>query len=406
MHVDQSVKCFCPKRNTLKMKRLLLVLLAAQLFSCNTPSRLIKNEQYDQALDKLVRSVRAGKADADDLQLLSRAFHTANQIDHDRVQLLKARNEAADWPEIMLIFERMNMRQSKIKTLTIAEQSAIGFVPMNLDAMIADARSEARQQLMLTATTLLASGKKQEARLAHGYLIELQRLNPNDPEVRRQMQKAEQQGTSQVLVMFENRSGVQVPDEFAETIMNIPAAGLDQQWLSFSFEEQRGVDYDYVVYASIRAIVLSPELVNQSRMTEKKEIQDGTQPKRDQNGNIVLDSAGKVVEVPRYRTVEAFVNQTLMEKRAKINGAFDIVRPADNKTIRSIPFETESVFMHTYGTINGDLRAASVQSLEMMRRGPVPFPPDGLLIMEAAQKVNPMLRNTLKREANLLLKVD
>ena len=388
------------------MRRILFLLLAVQMFSCNSPSKMIKNEQYDQAIERLVRSARAGKADAEDLQLLSRAYHTANQLDHDRVQMLKARNEAASWPEIMQLYERMNARQSKVKTLSPDQLTAIGFVPMNLDVLMADARREARQQLMETAQNLLATGKKQEARLAYDHLTELQRLSPNDPEVRRQLQRAKSQGTSQILVLFENRSGVQVPDEFAEAIMNMSAANLDQPWLSYNFEEKQGVNYDYVVYASVRAIAVSPEMVNQSRTTEKKEIQDGTQPKRDQNGNIVLDSAGKVIEVPRYRTVEAFVNQTLMEKRARVSGAFDFVRTAGNKTLRSIPFETESAFMHTFGTINGDLRAASQQSLEMMRRGPVPFPPDGLMIMEAAQKVNPMLRNALKKESNLLLQVD
>lgn len=388
------------------MKRLLFVLLAVQLFACNSPTRLIKNEQYDQALERLLRSARAGKADADDLQLLSRAYHTANQIDSDRIQLLKARNEATDWPEIMRLYEQLNFRQSRVKTLSSDQQQAIGFVPMNLDYLIADARREARQQLLESATNLLNTGKKQEARLAHGQLTELLKLSPNDPEVRRLMQRAEQQGTSQVLVLFENRTGVQTPDEFAEVIMNMSAANLYQPWLSYNFEEQRGTNYDYVVYAFVRGIAVSPELVNQTRTTESKEIQDGTQPKRDQNGNIVLDSAGKVVEVPRYRKVEAFVNQTLLDKRVKLTGAFDIVRTSDTKTLRSIPFETESVFIYTYGTINGDLRAASTQSLEMMRRGPAPFPPDGIMIMEAAQKVNPLLRNALKGESNLLIQVD
>ncbi|MBK9291500.1 MAG: hypothetical protein IPM52_07730 [Bacteroidetes bacterium] len=389
------------------MKRLMHIVLALQLLlACNSPSRMIKNEQYDQAIERLVRSARAGKADAEDLQLLSRAYHTANQLDHDRIQMLKVRNEAADWPEIMRLYERMNVRQTKIKTLSSDQQAAIGFVPMNLDMLIADARREARQQLLETALNLLATGKKQEARLAYDHLTELQRLSPNDPEVRRQLQRAEQQGTSQVLVLFENRSGVQVPDEFAEVIMNMSAANLDQPWLSFNFEERSGMSYDYVVYASVRTIAVSPEMVSQSRFTEKKEIQDGTQPKRDENGNIMLDSTGKVIEVPKYRTIEAFVNQTLMEKRAKVGGLFDFVQPATGKTLRSIPFESEAVFTYTYGTINGDLRAASVQSLEMMRRNPVPFPPDGVMLMEAAQKINPLLRNALKKESNLLLQVD
>jgi hypothetical protein len=388
------------------MKRFLIALFSLLMFACNSPSRLIKNEQYDQAIERLMRSARAGKADADDLQLLSRAYHTANQIDSDRIQLLKARSDASVWPEVMKLYEQMNYRQSKVKTLSPEQLLAIGFVPMNLDSLIADARRKARQQLLETATNLLSTGKKLEARLAHAHLSELLTLSPNDPDVLRQLQRAKQQGTSQVLVLFENRTSVQTPDEFAEAIMNMSATDLDQTWLSYTFEEKNGAVYDYVVYASVRAIVVSPELVSQSRFTESKEIQDGTQPKRDQNGQIILDSAGKVIEVPRYRTVEAFVNQTLLEKRAKISGVFDFVRTSDNKTLRSIPFETESVFTHTYGTINGDLRAASQKSLEMMRRSPVPFPPDGLLIMEAAQKVNPLLRSALKKESNLLIQVD
>ncbi len=388
------------------MKRISFILLAIAMFSCSSPSKMLKNEQYDQAIESLVRSARAGKADADDLQLLSQAYHTANQLDYDRVQMLKARNEAESWPEIMKLYERINERQRKVKTLSPDQLSKISFVPLDLDSLIATARREARLQLMETAQNLLSTGKKQEARLAYDHLSELQRLSPNDPEVRRQLQRAEAQGTSQVLVLFENLSGMLLTEEFAEAITNMTAEKLDQQWLSFNFEEKQGVNYDYIVYASVRSIFLSPETVNQSQITEKKEIEDGTQPKRDQNGDIVLDSAGKVIEVPRFRMVEAFVNRTFMEKRAKISGAFNFVGSDGNKNKLSVPFETEAVFIHTYATINGDLRAASGQSLEMMRRGPVPFPTDGLMIMDAAQKVNPMLRDALKKEANLLLQVD
>jgi len=72
----------------------LVLLVALIVASCSSPSRLIKNQDYDQAIEKLSRKMRGGKVKQDDVMLLKQAYHVANQQDHDRIRLLGSSGRA------------------------------------------------------------------------------------------------------------------------------------------------------------------------------------------------------------------------------------------------------------------------------------------------------------------------
>lgn len=380
----------------------LVLLVALIVASCSSPSRLIKNQDYDQAIEKLSRKMRGGKVKQDDVMLLKQAYHVANQQDHDRIRLLGSSGRADVWPEVLHRYEKMNYRQSLVKTLPFDVQQSIAFVPLNLDAEITEARTRAVDHLKKRADALLASGSKGDARKAFSVLSELKTVYPEYPDIDRMLRNALLQGTNQVLIMFENQTGLPLPQEFEKEVMNLSTREFDQEYVQFDLVEKENVDYDYVVYISLKQILVSPEKIDTRRFTEKKEIEDGKQPKRDTEGRIMLDSTGKVIEVTRYRTVEAFVNETVMSKSALLKGSVDFVETASRRALHSAPFETASNFIHSYAVVNGDLRAATKETLEMMKRGPAPFPPDGAMVMEGARQLNPMLRNIIRKEARIV----
>ncbi|MDV7400420.1 hypothetical protein RZS08_53890, partial [Arthrospira platensis SPKY1] len=99
-----------------------------------------------------------------------------------------------------------------------------------------------------------------------------------------------------VLVQFDNQSGMSVPDAFVQELMNFSAKDFEEALVRYDFIENRNVQYDYIIYVSLKQIIISPEKVDNRRFVEKKEIEDGVQPKRDSDGNILLDSTGKVLE--------------------------------------------------------------------------------------------------------------
>lgn len=388
-----------------QMKRrihLLFLMAALIVASCNTPSRLIKNQEYEAAVEKLSRKMRGGKVKPDDVKLLEQAYHVANQQDHDRIRLLMSSGRTDVWPEVLRRYENMNYRQSLIKTLPLNVQQSIAYVPLNLDVEISEARSRAVEHLKQRADVLLATGSKNDARKAFSVLNELKAVYPDYPGIDRMLRNALLQGTNQVLLMYENQTGLPLPQEFEKEIMNISAREFDQEYVQFDLIEKDNVNYDYVVYIALKQIMISPEKFDTRRFTEKREIEDGKQPKRDADGRILLDSAGKVIEEPRFRVIEAFVNETVMSKTALLKGSVDFVETSAKRTLHSAPFETVSNFVHSYAVVNGDLRAASKETLEMMKRGPAPFPPDGAMVMEGARQLNPLVRNIIRKEGRIV----
>ncbi|KAF0129274.1 MAG: hypothetical protein FD155_2502 [Bacteroidetes bacterium] len=384
------------------MKKWIFILLLFSLFqSCQTPSKMIQHGNYHAACLKLIDKVNTSSPKEKNLRLLEQAFHTANQQDHDRISLLKASGEPDIWPEVFSLFSRMNERQVGVKALSESTKSAIGFIPMDLNKEIALARSKAKDYLFARANDLLKSNLKTDAREAVDILNELKIISPGYPGWNELMDRAIVQATNRVLVVFVNQSGVNIPFQVEQELMQFSPKELNEQFLQFDLVHQKGVVYDYQVEVVLQKINISPERVDRRRFIEKKEIQDGMQPVRDENGTIVLDSAGKVLEEPRFRMIEAIVNETFLSKDAQLLASVDFYSLPDDRLMQRSPVESGVSFNHRFAIVNGDLRAVSAATTAMMNSGPVPFPPDGNMIMEAAKQLNESLRARLKKEKAL-----
>lgn len=376
-----------------------LLLTAA---SCSSPSRLVKNERYDEAIEKVSRKIRGGKIKTADLILLEQAYHTANQADHDRIRLLRVSENPEIWPEVFSLYEAMNNRQTKVKALPNEVKAAINFIPIDLVPEINEAKAKAQRYLFAKAEALLKTGSRADARQAFEALNDLKILSPDYPKIDQLMREALLKATNHVLILFDNQTGMPVPAEFEQELLNFSVKEFDGEFVRYDLIEQKDVMYDYTIYATLKQIVVSPERMESRRFTEQKEIEDGKQPKRDEDGNVMLDSTGKVIEVVRYRVIEAIVNETILLKNALLRGSVDFVDNAARRTIHTAPMEATSNFAYSFAIVNGDLKACTPETLEMMRRGPVPFPHDGILVMDAAQQLNHLLRRIIRNETKLV----
>jgi hypothetical protein len=376
------------------------------LGACSSPNQLIKNENYDLAVEKLSRKMRTGKVRTKDVDALRTSYHAANQIDHDQIQWLKASGKADIWPEVYERYSAMNDRQNKVRFLSEDIRQDIGFQIIQYEQLAIEARNKAVDYLVLQARTLLNSESKANARIALDHLETLERIYPAYDGLNQMKRQAMLQATNHVLVQFDNQSGMSVPDAFVQELMNFSARDFEEALVSYDFVENRNVQYDYIIYVSLKQIIISPEKVDTRRFVEKKEIEDGVQPKRDSDGNILLDSTGKVLEEPRYRIVEAFVNETILSKEAVLRASVDYYDNVRQKNIHTIPLENGVSFLHSFAIVNGDLRACSKETIEMMNRAVVPFPPDGVMVMDACRLLHQDVKQIMRREAGIVKKTN
>lgn len=376
------------------------------LAACSSPQQLIKNENYDLAVEKLSRKMRSGKVKDKDVASLKVAYHAANQTDHDRIQWLKASGKSDVWTEIYDRYSSMNERQNKVRFLPEKVKQEIGYQYIQYDNLAALARNSAVDYLTVSIRTLLNSKSKSNARLALTQLEDLGRIDPGFEGLQQLQRQALLQATNKVLVQFDNQTGTALPDAFVQEFMSFSASDFEEALVQYDFSEQRGVQYDYIIYLTLKQIIMSPERVDTRTFVEKREIQDGVQPKRDTNGNILLDSTGKVIEEPRYRMVEAFVNETMLFKEVSLRASVDYVDNIRNKTMHTVPVENGVTFRHSFAVVNGDLRACSRETIEMMNRAIVPFPPDGAMVMDASRLLHQDVKQIMKREAGIVKKTN
>lgn len=376
------------------------------LVACSSPNQLIKNENYDLAVEKLSRKMRAGKVRTKDVDALRTSYHAANQIDHDQIQWLKASGKADIWPEVYERYSAMNDRQNKVRFLSESIRQDIGFQLIQYELLAVEARNKAVDYLVIQARTLLNSESKTNARIALDHLETLERIYPAYDGLNQMKRQAMLQATNHVLVQFDNQSGMPVPEAFVQELMNFSARDFEEALVSYDFIENRNVRYDYIIYVSLKQIIISPEKVDTRRFVEKKEIEDGVQPKRDSDGNILLDSTGKVIEEPRYRIVEAFVNESILSKEAVLRASVDYYDNLQQKNIHTIPLENGVSFLHSFAIVNGDLRACSKETIEMMNRTVVPFPPDGVMVMDACRLLHQDVKQIMRREAGIVKKTN
>ncbi len=384
------------------MRIICIILMAVLLAGCASPRRLVKNQQYDRAIEKLSKNLRTGTPKEKHIQLLSQAYHTANQLDNDRIALLKQSGQPDIWVEVYQRYGRMNSRQDLMKSLPVDVQQQLQFRPMDYGREMGESLGKASDYLYARSNRLLESGDRADARRAYELLFELKQINPNYRDANSLLRQALAQGTNQVLLAFDNQSRMPLPEGFEEMLMAFNPSDFRDQFVQFDVHAVSDKTYDFTIWITLRKMMVSPGQIETRSFTETREIQDGTRPKRDENGNIILDEDGKVVEVPHYITVSAEVHETLLSKEAILEGSVDYERTSDNSILYTVPIGGNHGFSHAYATVNGDLKAISRDTRKMMNNKPMPFPPDGLMVLEAAKALNQAAKRSISREMNIL----
>lgn len=384
------------------MRIISMILIAVIIAGCASPRRLIKNQQYDLAIEKLSNKLRTGTPKEKHIQLLSQAYHTANQLDGDRINLLKQRGQADIWVEVYHRYAKMNSRQELMKGLPLPVQQQMQYRQIDYGLEMGEALSKASDYLYTRSNRLLESDDRADARQAYELLFALKQINPNYRDANALLRQALTQGTNQVLLAFDNQSGSRLPEGFEEVLMSFNPADFRDEFVQFDLHALTGKTYDFTIWITLRSIMVSPEQFTSRSFTETKEIQDGTKARRDENGNIMLDEDGNVIEVPHYITVSAEVHETLMSKEAVLEGTVDFERTSDKRILYSMPIGGNHGFSHVYASVNGDLKAISRETRKMMNNKPMPFPPDGLMLLEAAKALNQAAKRNINREVNIL----
>ncbi len=382
----------------------LTILAFALLVSCANPMKMLEKGQYDPAIYASIKKL-AGKEKkkAKYVKTLEEAFERATKLDMREIETLRREGREENWVKINEIVKRIKKRQGAIEPLLpLIDQNgyAATFKFVKVDQLEIESKAKAAEFYYSEGKRLLAlaqRGDKQAAREAYKMFEELKYYYNRYKDEDELMQRALDLGTVYILFDVKNHSNVLMPQAFDRELRRINLSDLQQKWRKVHNKPLKGVAYDYTVTLFITQIDVSPETVKEREYIDDKTIEEGWEYVLDENGNVRKDSAGNDIKIPKKVLIKARVFETYQHKAAVVTGVLEFKDNRSNELLHSEPVTVEVSFENYAATFKGDERALSEESRKKLGNKPLPFPTDEMLILDAADKLKPIVKGKIRR---------
>lgn len=388
---------------TLK-KGFLFLTMVTMIVACASPKKVMEDGRYDDAVRLAIKRIK-GKAEPKlkHVLVLEEAYRKAHSRDLDQIAYLKGANRDENWPKIYRIYRNIEDRQRAIDPFIplyadngyLAEFGLVKVAPLLVEAKerTADYYYDAARVRLEAAR----NGDKYAAREALRFLEKIDPLFRNYKDVDRWKAVAVELGTEYWLISLKNKSGAIMPPFFERDLLSIGGRDLDERWTKFYTKPVEGIKYDYEVALAIHGLDVSPEVAKERQFDESKEMEDGFEYVLDANGNVMKDSLGNDIKVPRYTWISATVLEIHQVKTAEVRGRLTIEDLVEGRIIHSEPVNAGHRFENYASTmVRGDRRALKRETKNSLGNGPIPFPTDEAMLLSTMEALKDELSRFLR----------
>lgn len=378
------------KNQLLKHMMLASVILIA---ACASPAKLIDSGDYDRAIDVASKKIKGKKEKKEKYVLaLEEAFSKAQQRDMRDANYLKKEGQRENWEKINRLYERIDRRQRKIEAfLPLYAETGYKaeFKFINIDELAIESKKETAAYLYDRATNLIRqaeeSGDRDAAKDAYYDLRKIDDLYRDYKDKEALKEKARYLGTEKWLVKMTNSSQVALPSVFHRRLMKIDVGDLNETWRQYYLNDDEEIKYDFIVNINFENILISPAEEKERQFDESLEVEDGFEYVLDENGNVMKDTLGNDIKVPKTTFIKATVLEVYQRKAVLVNGSWDLIDGWTNDLLKTEPLSVETVFEHYASRLlGGDERALSEETKKRLGSQPRPFPSDQAMLLDAA----------------------
>jgi hypothetical protein len=382
------------------MKKIIAFTIIAMLIvGCASSLKQLQRGNYDEAIKTAVKKLRIDAADQEQIEVLDKAYLLANQQDYDRIKFLKEEGSPHNWDEIFERYSKLKNRQalvSSVLPLQLGDQT-IDYEYIDYDSEIIQAKHNAADYFWNHANELMKKGDKESYRQAYYEFQKAKEYAGNINNINQLIEEAHWKGISRVFVSLENKTQLKLPNQFKKDLMAFGVTDFNSEWVEFhTTNPSDNTYYDYFTVVNLKKIEVSPEQAQQKDSMESKEIEDGWEYILDDKGNVVKDSEGNDIKVPKTSTISCTLIETHQYKAAKLEGEIELVQNEPRKVIKQVPIGAESVFEHISARAIGDVNALSDESKELLKNTSVPHPHDLDLIIDGAETLKKSIRDGLR----------
>lgn len=373
---------------------------------CTSTQKLINEGNYDVAIARSVNKLQKNKTKEKHVLTLEEAYHKANKRDLDRINFLKREAASGNSVEVFRLYENIKERQNKIRPLMplYANGQQVAFTFLDVDNELITWKREAADYLYSNAINLLEEDDKYLAREAYDQLVELNEMFPHYKDVDQRIEEAYNAGINWVLFKVVNRSPNLVPVEFETELYSLNFRTIEGKWFKIVTQpDARSNDrFDHRIDMVVDLVDVGTERQIEKVYTESKEIQDGWNYQYDENGNVMKDSSGNDIKIPKYKEISAEVTEITQTKAATFKGRMEIFDMNNSRIERTEPVNVNFIFEHCSAVVAGNKNALKPETLDKVKSRPVPFPSDFQMIMDGSQEIRPVVQNFIRRYRALL----
>lgn len=390
------------------MKRITyLLILALILTSCASSKKMMEKGNYDGAIYKSVKELRKNPENAKQADILDRCYKIANERDNERIKFLKRENNPNNWDEVFVIYSSLQNRQSLVRTVLPLNIDGryINYEYIDYDAEIISAKNKAADYFYQNAQQLMKMGNKESYRQAYDELMKASKYTGGQYlDIDNMIEEARFKGMSRAIVMVNNMTHINLDPVFIEDLLEIPTDNLETQWVEYHFKDlDDQIDYDYTIFINLESISVSPDNVSEVDKMYKKEVQYGFDYVLDAKGNVIKDSLGNDIKIPKYKTLACTVIETHQNKSVYIEGNAEFLSNNPRKLLKKEPIGAENIFDHHSARAVGDIEALDSTARELIKSEYIPFPSDMQMIFNTTQTLKPAITDALYRNKRYIL---
>ena len=385
------------------MKKILLFSIITLLIaSCGSVNKKLQRGDYDGVINKTVKRLIKDPTDKKDIQALDRAYKLANERDLSRIKLLKTENNPNNYDEVFRRYESLKARQQRVRVVLPLEMGnrTINYEYIDYDAELVTAKRKAAEYYYEHGKQLLENPDKESIRAAYHELALAQQYSGDGfPGLNEMMLEAREKGISRVIVEVHHSDRIMIAPEFRDELLTFNTDGLNSDWVEYHFRHINDqIEYDYAVVINLLDILISPEEVKTSDQICKKKVEDGFDYALDARGNVMKDTAGNDIKIPRFKTLQCTLIETYQRKAATIRGQLEIMelQPMAKLKVKE-PIGAENIFEHSSARAVGDEGALDGPAREKLKNEYLPFPPDAVMIFNTAETLKPAIRDGIYR---------
>lgn len=389
------------------MKKALLILSVLLFISCNSikkTQQALNSGNYREAMNRSIQKLQKNKLNnksADYARILKNSFEKYREQTLDRIDFLERETLKDNSKPVYELYVELQSVQNRVKPLLPLKNKSgenIDFKFFDFTENVLVGKENYANYLYTKASDLLRTNDKIDSRLAYNSLVELENLAPRFKNASSLKREAYINGIDFILVSLYNDTEQIIPSEVEDRLLNFSTLNLNDLWTEYHVNAREDVNYDLSVEIHFNNIQFSPERLLEKETSLNREVVDGWKYKKDRNGNYILDDKGNKIKEDVIVNASGVFYETIQSKEVNVTAEVNYFDLNTEQKINTYPLESLFIFENRFARFNGDERVLNKDELFLLRRGPVDYPSNERMLIDASEDIKAKLKAILNQQ--------